>query len=238
MKWWIAIACAALPLCVTAAGVRTQLVGFENYALGPIAGQHGWTSTGVTAPEISDEHPSWGQKHLRFSTDENVPSGQRVEAVSPAEYFPSDIDWGFLYAEVSFSDVSPRTTYDLLGRGRDGLPTSGFRFTPDHQILVLDDLGEGPEFVPTGYSWSAGYAFFCADTWPHGQGIDYWCEGVLAYHAGPIGTRIPLNVVLASDNQWGAPGEFMDVDGLAYGWMPEPAMSQLLLCGLVALRHR
>ncbi len=219
-----------------------SVTGFEpaeGFAPGYVNLQAGWTTFSASDAEghIDTANPAAGVQHLRISDDPAAPDGSLTGGFSP--------DQGLLPAgQYSVSvDVaigaSGGADYDVIPQA----PSQEFlsarvKFSWLGDILVLDDIGAGLEFVDTDVDWVEGaYTNLAIDLDADANTIDYYYGGSLIYSsvAGVYAGTSIEQVVLASDNyQFGEHGDF---DNLVI--TPEPASLALLgLGGLAMLRRR
>ncbi|TVQ59412.1 MAG: hypothetical protein EA379_11225 [Phycisphaerales bacterium] len=219
---------------------------FEQYALGDIDGQAGWTvfeeqrKTGLGAHIVDRD----GSRQLALFNDKDSPPGTLTGAFSPIFKNP---DAGRLRVAITIDD-DDGADYDVVGQSTDeGLLTFRVRFGFEGSILVLDNIGAGLRFIDTGVEWAQNERRTLEVRYDSAaNSIEYRYDGALVYTgvAGLFaGTRVDQAVVLHDNMQNFGVGSFSG-DPLAAAYVdsvfliPAPGAALALGVGLLGTPRR
>ncbi|MBL8878152.1 MAG: hypothetical protein JNG88_03440 [Phycisphaerales bacterium] len=230
------------------AGPSNFAYGFEpseGFVVGPLEPQNGFSASGANAQwaSISNVNPGGGEQHLRLTEDFTVARGTTRVALSPnLGPLPDGSSSTSMLIDISNYGGSD---YDVIGQAPSlGLITWRVKFNFDNglgtgNILVLDDVGGGLEFVDTGVAWIAGeYRSLRVEVDSPSDAIRYFYSGALIYssQAGIFaGTRVEQLGWLTDNLQLET--ESGDIDAVQL-LIPEPASGLAMMLTLIAWRFR
>jgi MYXO-CTERM domain-containing protein len=220
-------------------GPGAYSTGFEapEFAIGGVHLQSGWQANANVV--VSDANPAAGAQHMRIPLDTTVAAGSLRLALGPNA---GALPVGPSSVSVDFNiSATGGANYGVQGQA----PSQAFltwRVEFDWEfgdILVLDDVGAGLQFVDTGADWTPGvYSTLRVDADPTADTIQYYLNDTLFYSgvAGIFAGTTVEQMVFRSDN-FQNPGEVGDFDNLVV--TPAPgALALLGLGGLAAARRR
>ncbi|MHC4415288.1 MAG: hypothetical protein ACYS0G_08395 [Planctomycetota bacterium] len=139
--------------------------GFEapDFAVGPIDGQGPvgleWRQFAASAVEghVDDANPNMGTQHLRVSKDPDVADATNVGAFSPDLGDFNEINAVVsVWVHLKTLDVNGADYQIAPQAPSQGFVTARMVFVAGGAIEVLDDVGNGLEFVDTGMTWAPG----------------------------------------------------------------------------------
>lgn len=245
MRTLLLAAFAAFAL--SSAQAFSYATGFETadgFSLGAINGQNGYTTftAAQDAPVISDANPFTGNQHLRLPDDPNVADGTLNGAFSQDFSSMTTGDTFFdLGLDMSITSAGG-ADYDIVGQ-TPGQTNLSFRmkFGFEGNILILDDVGNGAEFVDTGVSWTNGaykHVEIQVDTTT--DRVDYFYDGANIYNGMNFSSGFGTNQFVIFSDSFQNPDEFGDVDNVTLDTqsVPEPATMVLLGLGLAGFAAR
>jgi hypothetical protein len=222
------------------AGVRAA----EHYSTGfempefqsgfSITGQAGWTCSpdAIASSLITSFNPDTGDQHLRLIDNGGVANSTRSAVLSPIVPTLSLADVSVRYA---INGVTPGPNggadYELAPQSTtQGLVVTRMRLNFTGDILVIDDIGDGPQYVDTGADWTTGGYHTLSI-------LKYFHDGVAIYSGQAIGATSFDQIALVHDN-FEAPEETGDFDNLLVTAVPEPSSAAIVLLAIGALRRR
>ncbi|UCD75325.1 MAG: HYR domain-containing protein [Phycisphaerales bacterium] len=209
-------------------GPSSLSTGFEpaeGFGPGWIGGQVGWTTfaSSTTEAHVETANPEAGVQHLRISKETTLPEGEYVGAFSP-DLGPLPAVTSTVSLDVAISALGGADYHVVPQSPSQGYKSAWVTFVWTDDIIVVDDLGNGPEWVDTGADWTAGpYAEFRIELNPFAGKIKYYYAGNLIY-TGTVwaGTNVE-QVAIFSDNCNNT--DVGDLDNLDFG----PSDTSLLL---------
>ena len=229
-------------------GAAGQSFDFEPpaFTTGPLSGQAGWTANGIVGWSVTTPHPAGGLQHARGEKNTMGAQGSDRAALSPlvGPFGPGPVS-----VSLDFSiSATGGADYDIVGQApsqsllswRVKLYFSDLDGdTVPGEILILDDVGFGLQFVSTGVEYTPGvYANLRVDLDSASNSIQYSLNNSLIYTgaAGVFAATSVEQVVLLHDN-FQNPMERGDFDNVSL--VPAPsAIALLCFGGLAAARRR
>ena len=182
--------------------VSTGFEPAEGFVPGHIDGQVGWFSfmSSNSEAHIDTVNPNTGTQHLRISHDPDLGFGEFVGAFTP-DLGPLPTGSSTVSVDVSISATNGADYFVVPQSPSQGLVLTWVDFAFTDDILVVDDVGFGSEWVDTGVDWTLGtYGNLKIVSDPLAGKIDYYFNDILIY-TGIMwaGTNVE-QVVLLSDN--------------------------------------
>ena len=196
-----------------------------------LVGQGGWTCTpeAVTNTFVSSFQPDTGTQHVRIIDNPGVPSSVLSASLSPTFDALSQAQVSIRY---SIDNVTPGPNggaeYELIPQSTtQGFVVTRFRLAFTGDIFVVDDIGNGPQTIDTGFDWSAGPEYHTLSIVMNATGLQYFHDGQLIYTGRVIAATSFDQIALVYDN-FQAPEETADFDNLLVTAVPEPAALAML----------
>jgi len=200
-------------------GMVTETWGFEageGFAPGFVGGQAGWTTFAASVVEghIDTANPHSGTQHFRISLDPAAAAGSLIGGFSPDVTDPI-VDASAVFVYV-FIGATGGADYDVVAQApSQGSLTVRVKFSWLGDILILDDVGAGLEYVDTGVDWLPGsynLLEIYIDPVFNTINYDYAAAQIYSSVAGVFAGTVVEQVVLISDNyNAGENGDFDDL---------------------------
>lgn len=199
-------------------GPSSLFTGFEpdeGFVPGWVDGQKGWSTFVSSAAEahIDTANPEAGDQHLRIAKDPALPVGYLVGAFSP-DLGPLPAVVSTVSMDINISELGGADYYIIPQSPSQGFKSAWVDFVWTDDIILVDDLGSGPEWVDTGVDWTPDvYLEFRIELDPFAGTIEYYYAGNLIY-TGSVwaGTNIEQLVVYSDNYHDGDVGDYDNVE--------------------------